>query len=267
MERYLRTPIKEIIGKHPPVGALLEEYNIGCVPCSVGTCLLADIVEIHNLSPEDEGTLMVRIAGIVSPGRVVVLPEPRNRRPETARVLSYSPPMKALVEEHRQIQRFLAVLPALLDRFDARSEADRALVRGGLDFIRSYADRFHHAKEEDILFACFDPGLDILKAMREDHERGRAHVRAAGEALARCDGEGVAANLRGYAGVLAEHIKKEDEILYPWMDRNLSVRQVGELFARFRAVDERFAEDRKKYESFVGRLEDAYSENLSEVSR
>ncbi len=265
MEKYLRTPIKEIIGKYPPVGALLEGYRIGCVPCSVGTCLLADIVEIHNLSPEDEGALMAGIAGIVSPGQVVALPEPRNRRPETARKLSYSPPMKALVEEHRYILRFLAVLPAVIDRFDARSEADRALVRDGLDFVRSYADRFHHAKEEDILFACFDPGLDILKAMRQDHERGRAHVRAAGEALARSDGEGIAANLHGYAGGLAEHIKKEDEILYPWMDRNLSMRQVGELFARFRAVDERFAEDRKKYESFVGRLEDAYAEPISEV--
>ena len=59
--------------------------------------------------------------------------------------------------------------------------------------------------------------------------------------------------------------KKEDEILYPWMDRNLSVRQVGELFARFLAVDERFAEERKKKESFVGRLEEAYAEPVSEV--
>src|SRR3970282_240948 len=207
MENYLRTPIKEIIGEYPPVGALLEEFRIGCVPCSVGTCLLADIVEIHNLSPEDEGTLMAGIAGIVSPGHVVALPEPRNRRPETTRKTSSSPPMKSLVEEHGQIKRFLAVLPAVIDRFDARSEADRDLVRDGLDFVRSYADRFHHAKEEDILFACFDPDLDILKAMS----------------------------------------------------------QGGELFARFRAVDARFAEDRIKYESFVGRLEDAYAEPISEV--
>ena len=267
MQRYLRTPIKEIIGKHPPVGALLEKFGIGCVPCSVGTCLLADIVEIHNLSPEDEGALLAGIAGIVAPGRAVALPSPRNRTPETARKFSYSPPMKALVEEHRQIKRFLAVLPAVVDRFDAQSEAARDLVRDGLDFVRSYADRFHHAKEEDILFACFDPDLDILKAMREDHERGRSHVRAAGEALARGDGEGIAGNLHGYAEVLAEHIKKEDEILYPWMDRNLSTRQVGELFERFRAVDERFAEDRKRYESFLGRIEDLYAETNSEVSR
>ena len=43
------------------------------------------------------------------------------------------------------------------------------------------------------------------------------------------------------------------------------MRQVGELFTRFCAVDVRFAEDRKKHESFVGRLEDEYAENTSEV--
>ena len=38
-----------------------------------------------------------------------------------------------------------------------------------VDFIRSYADRFHHAKEEELLFACFDEELDILKAMHESY--------------------------------------------------------------------------------------------------
>ena len=265
MERILRTPIKEIIAGHPPVGDILEEYGIGCVPCNVGTCLLADIVEIHNLPPKDEGELMARIAAVVFPGRAVALPQPRKDRDAGPRVIAYSPPTKELVGEHANIKRFLALIPAILKRFDLASEADRRQMLDGVDFIRSYADRFHHAKEEDILFACFDPGLDILKAMHEDHDRGRAHVRGVVEALEQRDREGVAAHLAGYAEVLSQHIKKEDEILYPWMDRNLSVRQVGELFARFRVVDERFTEERKKYESFIDRLEEAYAEPVSEV--
>ena len=267
MERALRTPIKEIIAVHPPVGDILEEYGIGCVPCSVGTCLLADIVEIHDLSPKDEGALMARIASVVFPGQAVALPQPRKDRAAGPRVIAYSPPMKALVGEHGNIKRFLALVPAILARFDPASEEDRRRMLDGVDFIRSYADRFHHAKEEDILFACFDPGLDIIKAMHEDHDRGRAHVRGVVDALAQRDRDGIAAHLAGYAGVLSEHIKKEDEILYPWMDRNLSVRQVGELFARFLEVDERFAEERIKYESFVGRLEEAYAEPVSEARR
>ena len=76
MEKLLRTPIKEIIAGHPAVGDILEEFGIGCVPCSVGTCHLADIVDIHNLSPKDEAALMARIAAVVFPGQGFALPQP-----------------------------------------------------------------------------------------------------------------------------------------------------------------------------------------------
>jgi len=67
MGRILRTPIKEIIAEHPPVGTSWRSTASAGVPCNVGTCLLADIVEIHNLSPKDEGELMARIATVVFP--------------------------------------------------------------------------------------------------------------------------------------------------------------------------------------------------------
>ncbi len=44
MEEYLNKSIKEIINQFPEVGDSLNEYNIGCAPCSVGSCLLKDIV-------------------------------------------------------------------------------------------------------------------------------------------------------------------------------------------------------------------------------
>ena len=267
MERDLRTPIKELIDRFPSVGEILGDYGIGCVPCSAGTCLFSDIVEIHNLSPEDEDALMMRIASVVAPGRTVRLPEARKSRSTQPRKVTWSPPMKRLVDEHKLIMRFIALVPAIIGRLDVEPTAGRKLILDGVDFIRSYADRTHHAKEEDILFAYFDPGLDILKAMLEDHRRGRAHVKGILDALERRDPGGIVENLYGYAGVLTEHIKKEDEILYPWIDRNLSTRQVGEMFARFREVDERFQEAQEKFESFVGTLEETFLAQSAEVSR
>ena len=61
MEHYLNTPIKEIISKFPKIGEILEEYEIGCVPCNVGSCLLKDIIEVHNLSEEEEEEKEVRL--------------------------------------------------------------------------------------------------------------------------------------------------------------------------------------------------------------
>ena len=266
MENHMKIPIKEMIGRFPQVGAILEDFGVGCVPCSVGTCLFSDILEIHNLSPGNEEALLARIAGVVAPGRAVKLPETEKSRPSRPGGIAYSPPMKRLVEEHALIKRFIALVPEIAGKLDLESEADRELVSRGVDFIREFADRFHHAKEEDILFACFDPELDILKAMREDHRRGRAHVQGILDSLERRDGKGVSENLRGYAGILTEHIKKEDEILYPWMDRNLSTRKVGELFAAFTEVDGRFREARAGYESFVERLEGRFLARSAEVS-
>ncbi|HZW37380.1 MAG: hemerythrin domain-containing protein [Deltaproteobacteria bacterium] len=267
METFLKTPIKEVIGRYPPVGAILEEFGIGCVPCSVGTCLLSDVVEIHNLSPADEDDLMVRIASIVSPGQAVRRPDAGKDRTAKPRKLAYSPPMKRLVEEHRLILRFIAMVPEIAEGVDLESGRGREEILTAVDFIRCYADRFHHAKEEDILFACFDPGLDILKAMHEDHRQGRACVQGVLDALERGDTEGVVENLHAYGGILAGHIKKEDEILYPWMDRNLSTHQVGEIFARFREVDGRFREAQESYESYVEMLEKNNNAERVEVSR
>ena len=267
MDRYLQSPVKELIGRFPAIGTILEEYSIGCVPCTAGTCLLRDVVEIHNLPPGDEEELMARIASVVSPGMPVAIPTTGTNRAAGRGKLSYSPPMKMLVEEHRRILRFVALLPALTASLDVESEAGRGRVLDAVDFIRSYADRFHHAKEEEILFGCFDEGLEILKAMREDHRRGRACVQGALDALERRDAPGISRNLGEYGGILTEHIRKEDEILYPWMDRNLTTRQVGELYARFRAVDERFLEAGERYEAFVGSLEEKYLDERAEVIR
>lgn len=267
MERYLESPIKELIGRFPALGTILEEYEIGCVPCSVGTCLLRDIVEIHNLSPEDEQELMAGIAAVVAPGEAVTIPPPGRGRAAGPRKISYSPPIKMLVEEHRRILRFVDLIPALTADLDVESEGGRRRILDAVDFIRSYADRFHHAKEEELLFARFDEGLVILKAMHEDHRRGRACVQGVLDALGRRDAQGVSRNLAEYGEILTEHIRKEDEILYPWMDRNLSVRQVGELHARFREVDEAFVEAGERYEAFVRSLERQYLEAVTEVVR
>lgn len=265
MDAYLRTGIKELIGRYPAIGAVLEEHGIGCVPCSVGTCLLSDIVEIHNLPPEEEEDLLGRIAVVIDPGAKAAPVAARARKAGGPRTIAYSPPMRRLVEEHRFIKRWVALIPAAVAALDVESEEGRRFVRDGVDFIRSYADRFHHAKEEDLLFAYFDEGLEILKAMREDHERARAHVRGILDALERRDREGIAGHLRGYAEILTEHIRKEDEILYPWMDRNLTTTRVGALYAAFDEVDARLGSDRERCERFIEKAEEALPAKAGET--
>lgn len=263
MEQYLNMAVKEVITKFPEVGKILEEYEIGCVPCGVGSCLLKDVVEIHNLPDEEEQGLMARIAREIYPGLEITVPRVERKGKNRSKELKYSPPMKKLVDEHVLIKRWIALIPQVLEAFNAESTEGAQLVLEGVNFIRSYADRFHHAKEEDILFKYFDENSELLKTMLEDHVKGRGHAKAISEAVEKKDREGIVEHLMAYRELLTEHIKKEDEILYPWMDRNLSVTQVGELFSRFIEVDE--ATDRKgieRCESFVLGVEKKFQKEV-----
>lgn len=256
MEEILNREIKGLIDEYPTVGNILDEYGVGCVACSVGTCLLKDIVDIHNLTPETEQELMTAIARVVYPDRDIAIPLREKKADAAAGKLTYSPPIQKLVKEHTFIKRWAALIPRVVETMDLTTETGRKTILAGVEFIRSYADKYHHAKEEDILFKYFDPDLDIVKVMLTDHETAREHVRAIVEGVEQRKPPTVRDHLLAYAELLNEHIKKEDEILYPWMDRQLSDRQIGELFSRFREVDEKFGNTPREQEQWIEEMED-----------
>jgi hypothetical protein len=49
--------IQDVITNYPAVGDILASYDIGCVTCKVGICLLKDVVSIHGLSKDDEAKI------------------------------------------------------------------------------------------------------------------------------------------------------------------------------------------------------------------
>jgi len=256
MEKYLIAPIKEIITKFPEVGRILEEYNIGCVPCTLGSCLLKDIVAIHNIPLEQELNLMYRLEKTIYPDRVVKKSVFKKAAKKTnAKEINYSPPIKRLVDEHILIKKWIELIPVIIENINNESGDSRQLILDGLDFIRFYADKFHHAKEEDILFEYTDKNSDIIKTILQDHESARSHVRATSEALKRGNRNLIAEHLNAYKELLKEHIKKEDEILYPWIDRDLSTTQVGELFAKFNEAEVKIDKETiEKCKSFIKEL-------------
>ena len=135
-----------------------------------------------------------------------------------------------LVAEHVLIKRMLALIEKFAPLTAEGTFSDWQFYLDGADFIRQYADRFHHAKEEDILFeALVTNGMprqnSPVAAMLMEHDLGRGYVKAFADAAARAlAGETglagvVAENALAYAALLRDHIAKEDEILYPLAER------------------------------------------------
>lgn len=175
---------------------------------------------------------------------------------------------ETLVAEHRLILRMLDQLEDRARRTALGTFRDYGFYLSAVDFIRSYADRFHHAKEEDVLFAALvENGMPAqhspVAAMLQEHELGRGYVagmeRAARRALAGeegMDGE-IAANALGYLGLLREHIAKEDGILYPLAERILPDALRGQIAAGYAAAEKAAGEGfEERYRRLVEAVED-----------
>jgi hemerythrin-like domain-containing protein len=136
----------------------------------------------------------------------------------------------ALVDEHRLILRMIQLLEQNASRTAVGKYRNWRFYLDGVDFIRNYADRFHHAKEEGVLFdALVTNGMprenSPVAAMVMEHVQGRnlvvAMETAASGALDGIHGLeiGIAGNALAYTTLLREHISKEDSILYPLAER------------------------------------------------
>ena len=154
-----------------------------------------------------------------------------------------------LKDEHRLILRMLSLLEKKAQLTSEGSFRDYRFYLDGVDFIRNFADRFHHAKEEDILFeALIENGMpranSPVAAMLMEHDQGRAFVRGMEEAATRAlEGEAgqdqaIAANALGYLELLREHISKEDEILYPLAERVLPEEKRDGILAGYQRAEE-----------------------------
>lgn len=263
METYMSKGIKEIINQFPEVGEILDEFGIGCVSCTVGICELKDILTIHAMAPEQEQQLMARIEAAIYPERQAMVTKNQASEKQTAEAHVFSRPMQILVDEHSLIKRWLALIPVLIDNVDPTSKEGRGIYRQGVDFITSYADSLHHGKEEDILFSHFDDSQTIFRVIYEDHAAARNHVKEMKSAIEREDIQSLHEHLRGYAALLTEHIDKEDEILFPWLDREMSPEQVEQLAEEFRRSDRQLAIKEDRYRLFVEELEERFKVSLA----
>ncbi len=139
---------------------------------------------------------------------------------------------QVMVNEHQLILRMIALVEHNTALLEAGKFRNWQFYLDAVDFIRNYADRFHHAKEEDILFTeLVKNGMpekqSPIEAMHMEHDEGRAHVLAIEEAAQKAlDGEtgqksAIIEHAKGYATLLRGHIEKENDILYPLAERIL----------------------------------------------
>ena len=140
-------------------------------------------------------------------------------------------PIGPLMIEHRLIERMIDMMREELLLIMKEKKVDPEFIEMTVDFIRTYADRCHHGKEEDILFRDLggkkltDDHKRIVGELVEEHRLGRKITGRLVEANAKyVQGSQEALSvimdcIKSLVEFYPKHIEKEDKHFFiPCMD-------------------------------------------------
>ena len=170
-----------------------------------------------------------------------------------------------LMIEHRLIERMLSLIKDAVAQIESTQKVDPLLVDTAVDFIRMYADRTHHGKEEDILFRDLSKrslsaeDQRVMDELIQEHVFGRQTTKALVEANTRYrNGDAsaladIADNLRTIVEFYPKHIEKEDKVFFPASRAYFTDEEDQVMLAEFWEFDQKMIHE--KYNSVVEELE------------
>lgn len=158
-------------------------------------------------------------------------------------------PTDELKMEHQAVKLTLKMLETICRRMKQPGESIEARhIDQLLEFFSIFVDKCHHGKEEELLF----PALEAVGIKREggpigvmlqEHERGREYVRRMKDTFAGVRAgqpeasAGFIREARGYIKLLDQHIDKEDNVLFPFAEKQLSDAKQAELSRGFEMIE------------------------------
>jgi hemerythrin-like domain-containing protein len=169
-----------------------------------------------------------------------------------------------LMQEHQLILKYAGLMERYAE-FSLKHPDSPVLLEkaaGFIDFIHEFADDFHHAKEEDILFRYLGvPGVlthcNPVPQMLMEHDKARGYVQNMEQAVQEKSLTALADNAVQYTRLITEHIYKEDNILYPMGEAGLSDEAKTALLKEYAQADERLDSRAvwAKYQALCAELE------------
>jgi hemerythrin-like domain-containing protein len=174
-------------------------------------------------------------------------------------------PIGPLMREHRLIERMIALFDAEINHINSNGVVHTGFLMVAIDFIRTYADRTHHGKEEDILFrelAKKQLSIEHKKIMNElvaEHITGRKIVKKLADARESYL-LGDKQSLKDIITLMGElirfypaHIEKEDKhFFYPILEY-FNKQEQDDMLKEFEEFDSKLIHE--KYEKSVYELE------------
>lgn len=229
--------INEIIENYPTIRKFLLLNDVDCMNCSVKTCLLKDILEYHNFSKEDQNK-MYHIIDLLADNKPVEL----KKFVASKKTSNYSLIIETLINEHKYIKDLIYILKYISTKNNFLEKYHDDLNKITL-YLSEFADSFHHQKEENLLFSLFR-NKEIVETMYEEHEIGRSLRLGIVKAKSNEEAKDY---IEQFCNMLDNHIHKEDHVLFPYLDRNLTKDNIISLNNKLKKYDQDLEQEVVKY--------------------
>ncbi|MFH1391173.1 MAG: hemerythrin domain-containing protein [Candidatus Diapherotrites archaeon] len=174
---------------------------------------------------------------------------------------SGSESLEILSKEHENILKVVNALEFEIKQLNTK-DIDIIFFKKVIDFIRNYADKFHHEKEEDILFKefnkCAEEGgahCNPVEQMLFEHEEGRKSINLMESGINEKNKSKLIEESESYIILIREHIFKEDNILYPMADDLLIDSVKNKMLKKFKETENKNKKNITSYLDFVKSLE------------
>jgi hemerythrin-like domain-containing protein len=180
-------------------------------------------------------------------------------------------PRKVLEEEHHCIQKVVAAMAVPVETLKAGKEVEEKTLQDIVEFMRTFAGKCHHGKEETHLFPVLErKGVPTrgcpLGALIAEHQKGRVLVTELAEAtevyntgspLAK---KSLVKSLRALTDLYPNHSWQEEYLAFPMADKILSPEEQRGLSEKFEMVEKEIGLDvHQRFERFAKTLEEKTS--------
>jgi len=163
-------------------------------------------------------------------------------------------PTDVLEDEHRYILKVIGAVTVLAESLEKGEQVEPETFKNIVEFMRIFADKCHHGKEEALLFPLLEkrgvsPQGCPIGVLIHDHQTGRTLVTGLAEAAEGYqNGDPVALdailkNIHGITALYPGHIWKEDYLAFPMSNKVLNSEDQQSLSEEFEKVDENIGRD------------------------
>ena len=155
------------------------------------------------------------------------------------------------MDEHDIISTCQAIIQSLDKKWHNDPKSYAQQVKGLIDFFREYSDKFHHRKEEEVLFKEFNDNPDfflddIITELEEHHEMFRNTVNDIEKTLSDEDFEKTQSLLSRYMNNLLDHIAVENDELFSMAESLFSDNELERMYFLFMDIDREQGQERKQ---------------------